>query len=507
MARSTTIMAKLNANIFKYLIRIVTFKENNMDVLQAFFITFILTLSSNIYASDPSNIESDNQKKDIFEAIKKNENLKPHFTYESSISEFVSTDQCIRINHNLHKGERQKSQRAFKWVIDVPTEGKITSQETIGIKELDALAIVNLLSKKIVYIDIDSVKQKFNRYRLTLKGWRYLVGSDCFYLGKAEHRSVISINKPQVPINRDGQEVPYRVTTIVGLSDEFKLPDWTNHKDIRQAFPLIDKLVNGYEQVIPMHKVNGEWVEYLSPSSIKRMAKSGKIRSINYFNINAPITKKEHMLDAFEIEEHRNKYWNCISLPGQSSNGAEVDQKPKSGNPYDYSVAIFDNLQRSKWDNIEIKTKPYLDQLVEAGLLTSHLQKGIEGNKKNRGSLFSGTVYQLNPNYNHIIDKDRGCIYLGKGKVNLVDLTIIASNARGNNSQQEIVKYKYIMAFPKPPEWAKDPVLQSQWSDLKGALDHGLACDGTFEIDLTEERKMGSGGGSCWWAYNSVAEQ
>ena len=487
--------------------RVVTLRNNNMDVVKGFFVTILLTLSSNIYAFEESNMEFEDHKNDIFSAIKQDENLRPHFTYESSISKFASKDQCIRINHNLHKGERQKSKRAFKWVIDVPAEGKITGKEAIGIKELDALATVNLLSKKIVYIDIDSVKQKFNRYRLTLKGWRYLVGRDCFYLGKAEHHSVISMNKQQVPINRDGQEVPYRVTTIVGLSDELKLPDWANHKDIRQAFPLIDKLVNGYELVIPMHKVNGKWVEYLSPSSIKRMAKSGRTRSTNYFNINAPATKKEHMLDAFEIEEHRNKYLSCISLPGQSSNGAQVDKKPKSGNPYDYNVVIFNNLQRSKWDNIETKTKPYLDRLVDAGLLTSHLQKGIEGNKKNRGSLFNGTVYQLNPNYNHIIDKERECIYLGKGKVNLVDLTIIASNARGNNSQQEIVKYKYIMTYPKPPEWAKDPALQSQWSDLKGALDHGLACDGTFEIDLTEERKMGTGSGSCWWAYNSVAEQ
>lgn len=119
-----------------------------MDVLQAFFVTIVLVLFSNIYAFGSSDMEFDSQKNDIFAAIKKDENLKPHFTYESSISNFVSEDQCIRINHNLHKGERQKSKRAFKWVIDVPTKGKISSKEAIGIKELNALVTVKLLSKK-----------------------------------------------------------------------------------------------------------------------------------------------------------------------------------------------------------------------------------------------------------------------------------------------------------------------------------------------------------------------
>ncbi|ABI72853.1 hypothetical protein [Shewanella frigidimarina] len=477
-----------------------------MDVLQAFFVTIVLVLFSNIYAFGSSDMEFDSQKNDIFAAIKKDENLKPHFTYESSISNFVSEDQCIRINHNLHKGERQKSKRAFKWVIDVPTKGKISSKEAIGIKELNALVTVKLLSKKTVYIDIDSIKQKFNRYRLTVKGWKESVGRDCFYLGKAKHLSVTKVKKIQVPISRDSKETLYKVTTIVGIAREQKLPDWANHQDVRQAFPLVDKLVKGYERIISMNKVNGQWAEYLSPSSVKRMAKSGRTKSSNYFNTNASITKKESMLDAFEIEEHRNKYWSCISLPGQSSNGVRVDKELKSSSQYNYSVAIFDNMKRSKLDDIEIKTKPYLERLVGAGLLTSHLQNGIEGNKKNRGKLFNGTVYQLSSNYNHIIDKNKGCIYLGKGKVNLVELKIIASNARGNHSLQEIVKYKYIMTYPEPPEWVKDPVLQSQWSDLKGALDYGLACDGTFEIDLTEERKMGAGSGSCWWAYDSVAE-
>jgi len=484
--------------------------ENNMDVLQAFFVTILLALSSNIYAFSLSEMESDSYKNDIFEAIKEYENLNPHFTYESSISNFVSKDQCIRINHNLHQGERQKSKRAFKWVIDVPTKRNFSSKEAIGIRELDALVTVKLLSKKTVSIEVDSIKQKFNRYRLTVKGWAESIGRNkanfCFYLGKAKHLSVSNVKQIEVPITRDSKKTIYKVTTIVGLSRELKLPDWANHQDVRKAFPLIDKLVNGYERMISMDNVNDQWVEYLSPYYIKRMAKSGRTRSNNYYNTNASTTKKESMLDAFDIKEHRNKYWSCISLPGQSSNGVRVDKKLKSSNQYNYSVAIFDNMKRSKWDNIEIKTKPYLERLVDAGLLTSHLQKGIEGNKKNRGKLFNGTVYQLNSNYNHIIDKSRGCIYLGKGEVNLVELKIIASNARENNSLQEIVKYKYIMTYPAPPEWAKDPVLQSQWSDLKGALDYGLACNGRFEIDLTEERKMGAGSGSCWWAYDSVAE-
>jgi hypothetical protein len=119
--------------------------------------------------------------------------------------------------------------------------------------------------------------------------------------------------------------------------------------------------------------------------------------------------------------------------------------------------------------------------------------------------VFNGTVYRLAPEYKHIVDQERGCIYLGKGKVKVVDLDVLAVNTwDAIPNRKESVRYKYIMTFPNPPEWAKDRVLQAMWSDLDGALKYGKACEGWFEIDLTQKNKRGGGIGSCLWAYDSI---
>jgi hypothetical protein len=481
-----------------------------MKFLQT-IITLILTiLWSQAYALDFSSFGLLSQKEAILKAIQRDELLRPHYTYESSISNFAGKNQCISINHSLHKGERLRSNSAFKWVIDVPVNGEVSERTKVGIAELDALVSVELLKRERVSVDSDSETNVFDRYSLTVKGWAETVGrkkgNSCFYLGRAKQLSVVNVEKIAFPISRDKKDTVYKVTAKVGFPKDLKLPYWTNHPDIRKAFPLIDKLISGYERNIFMEKSGDRWREYLSPSAIKRMKKAGGKRSDNYFSEDEPTTERETMLDAFSFQDHVNKYWSCISLPGDSSNGVRVDKNLEPRNQYKYSVAIFDNKKRSKWDNIETKTKPYLERLVSAGLLTFHFQTEIEGEKRDRGQVFNGTVYQLAPEYEHIIDQERGCIYLGKGKVSVVDLKILSNNTRALSFGRESVKYKYIMTFPNPPKWAKDRVLQAWWSDLKGALEYGLACDGTFEIDLTKKRKLGAGAGSCWWAYDSVAE-
>lgn len=487
-----------------------------MKYIKNISVLILIFAWSNSYAFDSSVVGSKSQNEGILEAIQRDESLWPYFTYESSISNFANKIQCIRINHSLHKGGRQRSDRPFKWVIDVPIGGEISPKMKADIVKLDALVAVEMLEKKHVTIKIDSKLQSFNRYRLTVKGWAGSTGSNkrklCFYLGKAKHLSVIDVKKIEIPIGRGEKENVYQVIVQVGFPKGLKLPGWANDPEVRRAFPLIDKLVSGYERKILMEKKEGQWREYLSPSHFARMKKSGKGlgRSESYFTKNEPSTKRETMLEEFRFKEHRNRTWSCISLPGESSNGLKVDKKFDSGTKY--SVAIYDNKVRSKWDHIETTTKPYLERLVVAGILASNREIGIKGEKKSVGKLFSGTVYRLVPEYQHIFDPKRGCIFLGKGKVNIVDLEIFVSNIRDNFlgevyvTQREYVTYKYIMTFPNPPEWAKDRVLQAWWSDLKGALKYGLACEGKFAIDLARERKMGVGSGSCWWAYDSVAK-
>lgn len=467
------------------------------------FISFIL------YVSDLSSSELKSLEESILEAIKRDEYLRPHFTYESSIANLAQKRQCLRIDHSLHKGKPARSKDAFKWVIDIPAEDKTPDGLISKVNELDALVSTGLLSKNRVEFKDGTSLKIFNRYRLTAKGWGAQVkmaNEECFYLGRAKHLAINNIEEIEVPVGKGLKETVYKVTALVGFENSSVLPEWANHPDVRKSFPIIDKLLSGYETSILMEKKFGTWREYLFPSTLKRMKESGYERTKNYFSKNGAKTGRDVMLQEFTFDDYNHKSWSCISLPGQGSNGIRVDRNLSSYKARDYKVAIFDNKKRSEWDNIETETKPYLERLVSSGLLTSSPVEEIEGEKKDRGKYFSGTIYQLSQDYQHIIDKEIDCIFLGKGEVNVVQLDILASNTWDAPLGRESVRYKYIMKFPNPPKWAKDKALQAWWSDLKGALQYGLACDGEFEIDFTRGIKLGAGVGSCWWAYDSVSE-
>lgn len=449
-------------------------------------------------------------KTQILSAIQRDEYIRPHYTYESSIANFARKKQCLRIRHSLHKGERQRSNNHFKWVIDVPVESPISDTVAVKLAELEALVAAKLLSKERVLSKSKSVAKYFDRYRLTEDGWGAHAGGRkdaCLYLGRAKHLAVNKVTKVEVPVGIGVKETAYKVTALVGIGDMSELPEWANHPDVRKAFPIIGKLVSGYERQILMENKSGHWQEYLPPYVLKRMKKRswGK-RSKSYFNKNEPKISREEMLKSIPFDDHSHKHLSCISLPGQSSNGVRVDKNFSKYDIRTYKVAIFTNKQRSEWDKIESNTKPYLDRLVSAGLLTSYSQDEIEGVKKEQGKYFSGIIYQLSPNYLHIVDKDRGCIYLGKGSVNVIQLDVLAGNTWDVPFGKESIRFKYIMKFLNPPSWAKDKELQASWSDLKGALEYGLACDGEFQIDLTKKRKFGPGIASCRWAYKSVSE-
>jgi hypothetical protein len=478
-----------------------------MEIILKILIPILLIICSNSYSFDLSSVEQKQYKKDILNAIQRDEYLRPHFTYESSIANFAGEKQCIRIyypNYRDYGLLKSRNSRAFKWAIDIHTK----SDDVKRASELDALVKVKLLSKSMVSIEENSQQHSFIRYTLTNKGWGAtnisFNGVFCFDLGMAKHLSIKSIKEFKAPYYLDIKETVYEATTIVGVSGASELPDWALDPDMRKNFPLINKLLSGYERKIMMIKDDGRWHEYIPPSVIKKMAKSGRSPSSNYYSREKPTIKKETLLKAFSFQEYLNPYWNCISLPGDSSNGVRVDKKFGSGK--NYSVAIFDNKKRSKWDTKEAITKPYLEKLVRAGLLVSEHRNQIEGKKKDRGKFFSGTVYKVAQGYSHIFDEEKKCIYLGKGKVNVVDLHIIASNTRDRPHGPESVKYKYIMTFPEPPKWAQDLELQALWSDLKGALKYGKACAGTSGIDLAAITKYGNLEGSCWWAYDSVGE-
>jgi hypothetical protein len=227
-----------------------------MSYLQKKFALILILVWGNAFAFDLSFIGLKSQNQEILEAIQRDEYLAPNFTYESLISNFANKIQCFRINHSLHKGGRQRSDNALKWVIDVPVGGEVSTRKKEDITKLDALVFVGLLEKERVSVENDSRLQSFDRYRLTVKGWAASTGrkkgKSCFYLGTAKHLSVIDVKKIEIPIGRGEKENAYQALVKVGFPKGYKLPDWAMNSKVRTAFPLIDKLVNGYERKVLM---------------------------------------------------------------------------------------------------------------------------------------------------------------------------------------------------------------------------------------------------------------
>lgn len=484
-----------------------------MKITQAVKIAFICVLvfiSSCDKEGDGFNFGLISKENAIFEAIKRDEHLLTDNTYESSIANFAREEQQICIQSGLHKGQKQKSILPFKWVIDVPVDGDKIEKDIKGISELDALTAAELLSKELITLEINSQIQEINRYRLTRKGWAAATydkrNGDCFYIGKASYLSIISVEKKDIPIGYGGNDTVYLVNVIAGFPKDFRVPDWANYIEVRKEFSVIDKLENGYATQVYMTNASGQWREYLSPSTIAKIEKAGHGRSENFSVEGTAATTKQFMIDSLKSPLYQKRHHrNCISLPGQSDNGVRVDQNMSAYNGLKYSVAIYDNQERSFYDDTESTTLPLLKRLVNAGVLTSEHHSALPGNSRDTGRNFSGTVFSLAPEYENIIDKEKGCVYLGPVTIEIVDVQIIPAQTGSIQSrmQDDAFKYKYIVMHTKPPEWAKDPVLQYWWPDLKGALENGMACSGHFIIDLKREHHIGAGVGSCWWAYDS----
>ncbi|OUR84797.1 hypothetical protein A9Q75_01340 [Colwellia psychrerythraea] len=482
-----------------------------MEIIQKIGIFIFIFLCRSSYAFDLSPLEMEFEKENILEAIQKDEHLRPHFTYESSIAKFAKKNQCIEVRQYAKWGDRMGadgvlkpiSYRAFKWAIDIPT----ASQDVKRISELDALVKVNLLSKNKIIMEEGSKQLPFYRYRLTVKGWvatkANSEGKLCFFLGRAKNISIKSVTKYDTSsIYINIEDTIYEVTTIVGISKGSDLPSWATHPDMRKAFPLINELLLGYERKVFMFNDNGQWRQYLPDSVIKRMAKTGRTRSTNY-HIKDTTTSAEKDAITKVLINRSNKYKryrDCISLPEDTQGGIRLDKK--LGSLEKYSVAIFDEKKRHKKDNTETKTKPYLDSLVSSGLLVSTFKTGIKGGKYDNKQSYNGTVYTLAPEYQHIYDQKRRCIYLGEGKVRILNLETSILDKRDLDAGVVNVKYKSITTYPEAPEWTKDQALQNRWLDLKGALKYGKVCKGVYKVDLSNEDELVTGHGSCWWAYD-----
>lgn len=192
----------------------------------------------------------------------------------------------------------------------------------------------------------------------------------------------------------------------------------------------------------------------------------------------------------------------CLSLPGIEK--LPVDKLRSSSNPPHYAVAIFLNKDRTSYDRVANKTIPYLNRLKQLGILTKHTKTAVPGEGRESGTMFDASVFELSPEYEHQNHPQKlACFSLGEPSLEIVDIQIVENDV--NRLTDASFRYKLKLVFKNPPSWMHDSFLKGGWPDLRGALEHGMACQGEFGFDRKSREKT-SGGGSCWWAFDSYDE-
>jgi hypothetical protein len=178
-------------------------------------------------------------------------------------------------------------------------------------------------------------------------------------------------------------------------------------------------------------------------------------------------------------------------------------RRAKGLNPYNYSVAIFNDIERTKYDSVANKTIPYLNLLEEIGIMQKHADL-VYGKGKDAENLFSAYIYELSPQYQDLIHpRYTECFPLGDNSVEFVDIQIgeMISSVKPNTP----VHYKLKVLYKNPPSWMNNPDLLDRWDELRNTLEKGMACEGTLKIDMTKRQQAG-GNGTCWLAFDSYYE-
>ena len=168
-----------------------------------------------------------------------------------------------------------------------------------------------------------------------------------------------------------------------------------------------------------------------------------------------------------------------------------------------YEFAIFTNKSRPAYDRVWKRTLPYLEMLHSLGVMTKRSQQGMSGKGAEANVQFDADVYELAPPFSTAVDPELShCLPLGKPTVEFVAVEL--SEPEHASVPQSYGRYKLRIRYKARPSWAKEPQVAG-WEEVQNALQHGRACDGHFHFDRRERILMG-GGGSCWWAFDSYAE-
>jgi hypothetical protein len=312
------------------------------------------------------------------------------------------------------------------------------------------------------------------------------------------------------------------VRAKAGLSSETDLAPWARDPGVQAEFPEIRKNLGGQEFAVMLVRGAGEWVDFqtmLRDKLVKKDTKFTKESESIRPSVSVETQRtidEQNALPAPSVDEvkkllqethgvGRKDPWPipCIYLPG--SEKLPVDKRLFTSNPPHYSVAIFLNKDRTAYDRVAKKTIPYLDMLERLGIVIKRAQKGVAGEGKDSGAEFDANVYELSPDYgNRIHPRYPYCFPLGDPAVEFVDVQV-AEHVNGYGYRESFFRYKLKVMYRSPPAWMKDNLLLDGWSELRGVIDRGMACEGEFGFDK-KTRDKHAGGGSCWWGFDSYDE-
>jgi hypothetical protein len=429
---------------------------------------------------------------------------------------------CIAVPTNPAPDSRSKAHLPLAWHLDFFANAALTKEREKQLRQLDALAKVGLLEKVATTAKLNGETVGVTRYTLTQKGWKasgYARGVSCFTYGESYYLGVTRF-EPKVVRDQASLEI-YEVHARVGVRSETQIEPWARDREIQAEFPEIKKNLDGRDFAALLVRRGGEWVEY--QSMLRDEALKTTTSTANQDRPGRPSisNQEKRMLDELialpppTIDEVKKLLQSshgvgqanpwpipCLDLPG--SEKLPVDRTLHSNKHPRYSVAVFSNKVRTPYDRVAIKTIPYLDMLEKIGVLSRHVETGVAGKGRDAGAVFDAYVFKLTPAYeNRIHSRYTECFPLGPPTVEFVDIQIAEKDMNGFPDSS--FRYKLKVMYRTPPAWMNAPVLKAGWPELRGVVEHGMACQGHFSFNRKTRGQEG-GGGSCWWAFDSYYE-
>lgn len=429
---------------------------------------------------------------------------------------------CVWIPYQPWPDASSIAQAPLAWHKDFRTDTPRSSERETQLRQLDALAKVGLLERTNVTLAVDGDWKPAHRYRLTDAGWASSVsnrGRECLRYGTPEYLGVQRFVRHAISAEA-GVDV-YEVTAKTGIPSQ-QLAPWARDPEVQAAFPEIRENLVGKDMVLLMARGSGGWVSYSTLRRERILARAG-VGQAGMLLLGAlaesereqersaarglkPATQEEvKALLRAEYGPSADPVWPapCVTLPG--SEKLPVDMRLSTYSPLHYAVAVFRDKERTPHDRVLPKTQPYLERLVALGVLVKRLDPGVRDGKKGSTALHEADVYELASAYaRDLKPDDPHCLWLGAPSLRFVDISIgDAAYARRSTGT---VSYRLRITYPAAPIWMKDARLLGEWPELRGAIENGYACSGSFGFNMVSRQRSAGSGGSCWWAYDDESE-